>query len=184
MNLGGAMFWAMDLDDFRGTSCGQGKYPLINTAKDIVNGGSSLVTRTTIPSTTGTTTPGTTTTTTPIPASQTPTASLYCLNCKSDSFFNRQSIFQQHFYFSALAKQTYANVTDNCRSYYECLTAPSGRQLTVSRSCPTSFIYVETEMTCVRESEITNLPAKCSTKRKSIILLNQAKIHLEIQNSF
>ncbi|CAF4237465.1 unnamed protein product, partial [Adineta steineri] len=37
MNLGGAMFWAMDLDDFRGNKCDEGKFPLINTAKDIVN---------------------------------------------------------------------------------------------------------------------------------------------------
>lgn len=32
--LGGVMFWALDLDDFKGTSCGKGPYPLINAAKD------------------------------------------------------------------------------------------------------------------------------------------------------
>ena len=73
MNLGGAMFWAMDLDDFRGTSCDQGKYPLINAAKDVVNGKGSS---------TRTTTPRPTTTTTPIPTSQTATAAVYCVNCK------------------------------------------------------------------------------------------------------
>lgn len=33
-NFGGAMVWAIDLDDFTGTFCNQGKFPLINTLKD------------------------------------------------------------------------------------------------------------------------------------------------------
>ena len=32
-NLKGYMFWALDLDDFTGSFCGQGKYPLLNAAK-------------------------------------------------------------------------------------------------------------------------------------------------------
>ena len=30
----GGMFWALDLDDFRGTFCGNGEYPLMNQLKD------------------------------------------------------------------------------------------------------------------------------------------------------
>jgi chitinase len=70
MNLGGAMFWAMDLDDFRGDKCDEGKFPLINTAKDIVNGKQ--------PST-GPTTTRTTPTTTATPADRSdPAASYSC----------------------------------------------------------------------------------------------------------
>ncbi|KAG8451049.1 hypothetical protein GDO86_003363 [Hymenochirus boettgeri] len=33
-NFGGAMVWALPLDDFSGQFCGQGKYPLMNTLKN------------------------------------------------------------------------------------------------------------------------------------------------------
>ena len=29
------MIWALDLDDFKGSSCNQGPYPLINAAKEV-----------------------------------------------------------------------------------------------------------------------------------------------------
>ncbi|XP_030725201.2 acidic mammalian chitinase [Globicephala melas] len=35
-NFGGAMVWAIDMDDFTGTFCNQGKFPLINTLKDVL----------------------------------------------------------------------------------------------------------------------------------------------------
>ena len=36
--LAGAMFWSLDLDDFRGSQCGLGKYPLINAVKKYLGG--------------------------------------------------------------------------------------------------------------------------------------------------
>ena len=32
LGLNGVSFWALDFDDFTGSNCGQGKYPLLNTA--------------------------------------------------------------------------------------------------------------------------------------------------------
>jgi chitinase len=36
--LAGAMFWALDLDDFKGQFCGKGKYPLMNEVKKYLGG--------------------------------------------------------------------------------------------------------------------------------------------------
>ncbi|CAF3055430.1 unnamed protein product, partial [Rotaria sp. Silwood2] len=36
MGLAGIMFWAADLDDFTGSSCNEGKYPLMNKAVNLI----------------------------------------------------------------------------------------------------------------------------------------------------
>ena len=38
------MVWSLDLDDFSGKFCGQGKYPLINTIKNALNGNANTIT--------------------------------------------------------------------------------------------------------------------------------------------
>ena len=68
------------------------------------------------------------------------------------------------FIYLAKEKQTYANVSNNCQSYYECLTTPSGKQITITRTCPSPLIYVEDQKKCVKENEIINTQIKCSTK--------------------
>ena len=62
MGLAGIMFWAPDLDDFSGSSCNEGKYPLINTAVNVLHGKPEVSTSTkapTSPTTMSTTTPET-----------------------------------------------------------------------------------------------------------------------------
>ena len=39
----GAMFWSLDLDDFTGSHCGQGKYPLVNAVKEELDGPKPIV---------------------------------------------------------------------------------------------------------------------------------------------
>jgi chitinase len=34
------MVWSLDLDDFKGSSCGEGKYPLLNAIKDALDNNS------------------------------------------------------------------------------------------------------------------------------------------------
>ncbi|XP_065682082.1 acidic mammalian chitinase isoform X1 [Hydra vulgaris] len=36
--LAGAMFWALDMDDFNGKQCGQGRYPLLSAVKTALGG--------------------------------------------------------------------------------------------------------------------------------------------------
>jgi len=71
--LKGAMFWALDLDDFTGNYCGEGRYPLMNSVKDElqIDIPTTLQPETTKPTTTITEQPQTTTTTNTTPATTT-----------------------------------------------------------------------------------------------------------------
>lgn len=68
-NLMGAMFWALDLDDFSGKHCGQGRYPLINSVKKALETNVPQPRPSTPPFTTSA--PGPETTTGPVPVTTT-----------------------------------------------------------------------------------------------------------------
>ena len=68
--LMGAMFWALDLDDFSGSQCGQGPYPLMNAVKKLLIG-STPPTEGPQPPTNG---PGPATTMPPVPPTEGPTS--------------------------------------------------------------------------------------------------------------
>ncbi|CAF1311435.1 unnamed protein product [Adineta steineri] len=56
MGLAGIMFWAPDLDDFTGTVCNEGKYPLMNTAINVLHGQTGVTTSPTPTTTSASTT--------------------------------------------------------------------------------------------------------------------------------
>jgi GH18 family chitinase len=93
MGLAGIMFWAPDLDDFTGGLCNEGKYPLMNTAINLIRGQTEW-TISTKPSTTS----STTTTISPISEQRKRVV------CYYTKYVNRKLILGKEFLFSSWAQ--------------------------------------------------------------------------------
>jgi chitinase len=157
--LGGAMFWTLDLDDFNGQFCGQGKYPLINSVKFHLNDAiipiknttttkAPVTTKTTrVPVTTTTpTTTSTSTTTTPTPTTTTtaPTTTtakvtniidlsqLVCIN--GDGF--------------------YPDKLSECRKFYRCVYTGTQYVQVNEFFCPDQTLFSSSLSICVWQGSV------------------------------
>ena len=137
MNLGGIMFWALDLDDFNGQFCGQGKYPLINKAKSVFYSNE--------PYTTFAPTTGTLPTTIPIvpttPGSTT-TGSGGITNPPSNNKCYRGDGY-------------YADKDTGCQQYYVCVFAGTIYEQLHYYTCPAGTFFDEKTSSCNYSNQVT-----------------------------
>lgn len=133
MGLGGAMFWSIETDDFRGLHSSE-TFPLLKTARRGLLGDVPTAPPTTPTTTDPTATTTTTTTTTPGP---TPPSDGVC----SGPGPNRNPL--------------------NCRSFFICSANTSGGYDATLVSCPTGTIYSPPASNCVWESDVPNADELC-----------------------
>ena len=96
------MFWALDLDDFDGKFCGQGRYPLINSVKMELNNGAV---------------PLSTTSTTPLMTTSTTVSSTSALCKQGDGIYPDYASNCEKFY-----KCSFTATSSPQIAYYSCQT--------------------------------------------------------------
>jgi len=148
--LGGAMFWALDLDDFDGKFCGQGKYPLINFVKSNLYGGSAPVvpivtpaTTTRVPTTatTPTTTMSTTTWKAPVTTAAT-TSKLTTIIASTTAASASGNLCPR-------GDGYYADKSAGCKRFYYCsVNKTTGAVRTTNFACPSGLLYNEQYSAC------------------------------------
>jgi len=120
--LGGGMIWALDLDDFKGTFCGEGKYPLLNSIVNVLfKGGIPVIPPTGEPDKPVTQKPGGIT----------------------DKPVVTEAPIKPEPGKCTAAGQT-VGVTDNCQDFIQCTSASGG----VRRSCPSGLLFNDKTGNC------------------------------------
>ena len=97
--LGGAMVWAIDLDDFSGSYCNQGKYPFINNIKTLLSRSVSVAPET--------------------------TSKLVATSLVTTTSYKMPI----NFYFCKHGDGFYSDLSSNCQKYYRCINSFSLAQI-------------------------------------------------------
>jgi chitinase len=139
MNLGGIMFWALDLDDFSGSFCGKGTYPLIKKAKSVLLSNEPLntfaPTTATLPSSTAA--PSTTS------GAQSTTGSSGIITGSSGN----HKCFKGDGY--------YADRTTGCQQYYVCVFTNTVYAQINYHTCPPGTLFDEKATACNYANQVT-----------------------------
>jgi chitinase len=137
--FGGAMFWALDLDDFDGKFCGKGKYPLINFVKNELNSGSSGSTVSTMSTTTRSTVSASSTISASTSTSTTTTTTTR--TTQSSQCYNGDGY--------------YADKTSNCQQFYVCYFTGTQFATVTYISCPNGLLFDASITACNFAQQVT-----------------------------
>lgn len=129
-NLAGVMFWAIDLDDFDGSFCNKGKYPLMSFVKNLWNG-DSAVTQASTSSQTG---------------SSSSTQSTYTQYSSATATLSSTISSTHGLCYNG--QGYYADVAANCEKYYICQSNSDNNFTVITFNCPTGLLFDQNLNVC------------------------------------
>ncbi len=152
--LGGAMFWTLDLDDFNGQFCGQGKYPLINSVKFHLNDAIIPIKTTTTTKATVTTTktraPVTTTTTRSVTSTTTTTTTTRVTTTTAQV----TNIIDLSQLICINGDGFYPDKLSGCRKFYRCVYTGTQYVQVNEFYCPDQTLFSSSLSICVWQGSV------------------------------